>query len=165
MREGLRLSPNEERYVLAETLTGQVYAVPSGARFKGPIDFEKLRTALQDTCDRHEARRTGYERHADGRFTKYVEDRATVHIERIAMPGASDEAIIEAVNAHVLKRGDLSPAQLHRYIFIDLGPEDCVFAFGLHHATSDGVSFSAFVAEVYARLLDFPSPEISAVSG
>jgi len=161
VREGLRLSPNEERYILAETLTGQVYAVPSGARFKGLVDFEALRIALQDTCDRHEARRTGYERQPDGRFTKYIEDRATVHIERIEMLGASDEAIIEAVNAHVLRRGDLSPGQLHRYIFIDLGPEDHVFAFGLHHATSDGVAFGAFVAEVYARLLGFPPPEAS----
>jgi amino acid adenylation domain-containing protein len=161
VREGLRLSPNEERYILAETLTGQVYAVPSGARFKGPVDFDTLRQSLQDTCDRHEARRTGYQREPDGRFTKYVEDRATVHIERIAMPGASDADIIAAVNAHVLRKGDFSPAQLHRYIYIDLGPDDCVFAFGLHHATSDGVSFSAFVAEVYARLLGFPAPESS----
>lgn len=156
VREGLRLSPNEERYVLAETLTGQVYAVPSGARFKGPLPFDKLMTALQETCDRHEARRTGYERAADGTFTKYVEARATLHLERLSMPGATDAEIMDAVNAHTMRKGDLSPGELHRYVLIELGPDDHVFAFALHHATADGVSFGAFVMEVYARLLGFP---------
>lgn len=156
LRENLRLSPNEERYLLAETMTNQVYAVPSGVRVLGPMDMYGLEEAIQATCDRHEARRTGYERSADGRFSKYIEDRATVRLKKISMPGASDAELREAIRAHAFQPGRFTPEDLHRYILIKLGENDHVFGFALHHATSDGVTFRAFVMEVAARLLGFP---------
>lgn len=159
VREGLRLSPNEERYILAETHTGQVYAAPSATRIKGrDIDPAAALAAFQATCDNHEARRTGFELGPDGGFTKYVEDRATVHLEQRSMPGASDEALIAAVNAHCLRKGDLSPGELHRFILITVGPQEYVFGMALHHATSDAMTQRAFGLEVLARTLDLRDP-------
>jgi amino acid adenylation domain-containing protein len=159
VREGLRLSPNEERYVLAETTTGQVYSAPSATRIKGaaPAEYSTVLAALQATCDRHEARRTGYERGPDGRFTKYVHDRATVRLKRMKMPAdATDEQILAAVNAYCLRRGDLSPGELHRFILIELSEDEHVFGMTLHHATSDGVTGAAFGMELFARALGLP---------
>lgn len=163
LREGLKLSPNEERYILAETMTGQIYAAPSGARLLGPLDVNRLTASIQATCDRHEARRTGFERDPSGQFTKYVEARATVHLERRRMVGASVEEAQAAVDAYVFQPGDYTPGTLHRYMLIELGEDDHVFAFTFHHATSDGVTFSAFMAELGMRMagadITTPAPQ------
>ncbi|MDB5424052.1 MAG: hypothetical protein JWQ29_1468, partial [Phenylobacterium sp.] len=152
LRENLTPSPNEERYLLAETLTGRVYAVPSATRIFGPMDVAGMQDLLQTICDRHEARRTGFEPRPGGGFTKYVEDRATVVIKQVSMPGATREEIREAINAYCYQRGDFSPATLHRYMVIRLGEDDNVFVYALHHATSDGISQTAFSMEMAARI-------------
>lgn len=160
VREGLKLSPNEERYVLAETTTGQVYAVPSATRIRGKLrGGGDVLAAIQATCDNHEARRCGFEAGPDGTFTKYIDDRATVHLEQRTMPGATDDELREAVNSHCLKKGDLSPGELHRYIVIEIGEDDFVFGMALHHATSDGMTQSAFGLELFARFMDLPAPQ------
>lgn len=159
VRERLRLSPNEERYLLAESLTGQVYAAPSATRLIGPLDPESLIAAVKATCDRHEARRCGFERGEDGRFTKYVEDRATVVVKRLDMPDATDDELCAVVREYCFARGDFTPETLHRYIMIRISDTDHVFGFSLHHATSDGVTTMAFAAEVHARNLGFPIPD------
>jgi amino acid adenylation domain-containing protein len=159
IREGLRLSPNEERYVLAESLTNQVYAAPSATRMLGPMDPETMIAAVRATCDRHEARRCGFERGPDGRFTKYVEDRATVVVKRIDMPGASEEELCAVVRDYCFAPSDFTPQTLHRFILIRVSDTDHVFGFSLHHATSDGVTTMAFAAEVHARRMGFPIPD------
>ncbi|THD61872.1 AMP-binding protein [Phenylobacterium sp.] len=164
MRENLPLSPNEERYVLAETMTGQIYMAPSAVRILGKVDLSGFEGLLQATCDRHEARRTGFEASGDGGFRKYVEDRGRVSMKRLSMPGASDEALRAAVREHVYQKSDFSPGTLHRFLMIEVGPEDHVVAMGLHHATSDGVTTSAFQMELFMRLFGFPLPAESEVT-
>ncbi len=162
LREGLRLSPNEERYLLAESLTNQIYAAPAAVRLIGPLDPDALEAALKATCDRHEARRTGFELGENGRFTKYVEETSTMVMTRLDMPGASEDELREIVRGYCYLKGDYTPESLHRYLLIKLGENDYVFAFALHHATSDGVTFQAFSAEVHARRMGFPIPETPA---
>jgi amino acid adenylation domain-containing protein len=152
LREGLTPSPNEERYLLAETLTGRVYIVPSATRIFGPMDVALVQALLQATCDRHEARRTGFEPKRGGGFSKYVEDRATVELKQVSMPGATREEIRQAVNDYCYQRGDFSPATLHRFMIIKLAEEEHVFVSAMHHATSDGVTEQAFWVEVVSRL-------------
>ena len=101
LREGLPLSPNEERYLLAEELTGQVYVAPTATRIIGPMDLSGTEVAIRETCARHEARRTGFERGPDGRFTKYIEAEPRVRMVTLSMPGASDEEIRRTVRAHL----------------------------------------------------------------
>src|SRR3569833_1435678 len=153
IRENLALSPNEERYILAETVTGQAYMSLSAVRILGKADMGRMQEIIQATCDRHEARRTGFEPSAAGGFTKYVEDRARVRLKFVSMPGASEEALQAAVRGHVYaNKGDFSAGALHRFLVIEVGPEDHVVGFGLHHATSDGVTSTAFMVEMFSRL-------------
>ncbi|HEY3950283.1 amino acid adenylation domain-containing protein [Phenylobacterium sp.] len=155
LREGLPLSPNEERYLLAEELTGQVYIAPTATRIFGVIDIPGTEAAIRKTCERHEARRTGFERGADGQFTKYIEDQPQVRMKRIAMPGASEAEIRDAVRAYLYAKADYTPENLHRYLLIHLGPDDHVLAYGFHHATSDGVTANAFAMETFMRVMGF----------
>jgi len=155
IREKLPLSPNEERYILAETVTGQAYMNLSAVRILGKADMGRMQEIIQATCDRHEARRTGFEPSSAGGFTKYVEDRARVRLKVISMPGASEEALQAAVRAHVYAKGDFSAGNLHRFLVIEVGPEDHVVGFGMHHATSDGMTSTAFMVELFSRLLGY----------
>src|SRR3569623_2974561 len=92
VRENLALSPNEERYILAETVTGQAYMSLSAVRILGKADMGRMQEIIQATCDRHEARRTGFEACAAGGFTEYVEDRARERLKIVSQPGASEQA-------------------------------------------------------------------------
>src|SRR3569833_1735358 len=93
IRENPVLSPNEERYILAETVTVQAYMSLSAVRILGKAEMGRMQEIIQATCDRHEARRSGYEPSAAGGFTKFVEDRARVRRKFISMPGAAEEAL------------------------------------------------------------------------
>ena len=155
VREHLPLSPNEERYILAETVTGQAYMNLSAVRILGKADMGRMQEIIQATCDRHEARRTGFEPSSSGGFTKYVEDRARVRLKFISMPGASEAALQAAVRAHVYAKGDFSAGALHRFLVIEVGPEDHVVGIGMHHATSDGMTSTAFMVEMFSRLLGY----------
>lgn len=151
VRGNLRVSPNEERYLLAESMTNQVYNAPTAVRLIGPLDLDRLEAAIRATCDRHEAHRTGYELGADGRFTKYVEDRARVVLKRASMPGASDDELREAVRAYFFTKTSYAPENLHRFLVIQVAEDEHVYAYGLHHVTADGTSFRKFALEVEER--------------
>ena len=149
VREGLTLSPNEERYVLTEAMASEMYGNPLVIRIGGDLDRDRFERALRATCDRHENRRTGYEPSGDGRFTRYVESHATVAVERRDMPGADDEAVREAIEGWFFHKAGFTPDALHRYLLIRLAPDDHVFAYFLHHATTDATVTRAFMAEVF----------------
>lgn len=147
----LPLSPNEERYILAETMTGLRYCSPWILFIRGPMEAERLRAALQATSDHHEGRRTGFEPAADGGFRKYIEPRAQVVLHQATIPGATDDQAIAAIRDYAFAPLDFSPENLGRFILIRRGREDYVFAFALHHATDDGTSFPLFIDEVFRR--------------
>ncbi len=156
--EGLTLSPNEERYVLTEAMASEMYGNPLVIRIGGDLDRDRFERALRAACDRHENRRAGYEPSGDGRFTRYVESYATVTVERREMPGADDEAVRDAIEAWFFHKAGFTPATLHRYLLIRLAPDDHVFAYFLHHATTDATVTRAFIAEVfehYAGVTEF----------
>lgn len=147
----LPLSPNEERYILAETMTGLRYCSPWILFIRGKLDAGRLRAALQATSDHHEARRTGFEPGGDGGFRKYIHPHARVALHEATMPGATDEQAIAAIRDYAFAPLDFSPENLARFILIRRGRDDYVFAFALHHATDDGTSFPLFIDEVFRR--------------
>ena len=150
-RAGLPLSPNEERYVLTEAMASEMVGNPLVVRIRGAFDPDRFTAALQDACDRHENRRCGFEPSADGRFTRYVEATASLTVQRRAMPGASQDAVRDAIEAWFYQKAGFTPATLHRYLLIQVAEDDHVFAYFLHHATTDATTTRAFIAEVFDR--------------
>lgn len=160
VRSGLPLSPNEERYVLAEATSTGVYGNPWTLRIRGPLDIRRLEQAVLDTCQRHEARRTGFEPSADGRFTRYVEAAARPTLGRLSMPGATPEAVAAAVRRWFDVECDLTPTTLNRFLTIRLGKEEHIFCSYMHHACNDGKTHDWATREILQRYAgqDFPPP-------
>lgn len=154
------LSPNEERYVLAETLTAPVYAIPWTYVINGPISAERLQEALEYVCNRHEVLRTGFEPGASGQFTAYVESLAHVVLERRRLKGASSDELREAFSECFYRTPDMTPGSLRRFLLIETGEKEHVFGFSLHHSVSDAQSSRLFITEVFARYAgDEPAAE------
>jgi amino acid adenylation domain-containing protein len=143
------LGQNEERYVLAETVTQPVYAIPWWHTVNGPLDAARLRDAIVAVCNRHEALRTGFRAKRDGAFVKYVEQRATPRLEIVDAPGAGGAEVRRILRERFFRKPDLSPDSLKVFVLIRLSPTEHVFGFSLHHSISDGQSSRLFADQVF----------------
>jgi hypothetical protein len=148
VRDGLLLSANEERYVLAETMTPAVYAIPWVLRVSGPLDEARLEAALAWMCQRHEAFRTGFEPAGDGTFRKYVEREGTFDLKRI---DAAKDDPAAALHTLFFSKPDLTPASLRPIALVRHGHDDHELALGFHHSIVDGQSLRVFVRELFER--------------
>lgn len=143
------LGQNEERYVLAETVTQPVYAIPWWHTIKGSLDAAKLRDAIVAVCNRHEALRTGFRAKRDGAFVKYVEQRARPRLEIVDAPGAAQDDVRRILRDRFFRKPDLSPDSLKVFVLVRLSPTEHVFGFSLHHSISDGQSSRLFADQVF----------------
>ncbi len=150
VRDKLPLSPNEERYVLDTVMIPGRTGNSLSITISGQLDVGRFVTAVQKVCDRHEVRRAGYEPAGDGRFTRYVEEFATVTVRQSDMLNADEEKVGAAINAWFYEPIDeLTPENLHRFWLIRVGENEHVFAYYLHHITTDGMATDWFMAEVF----------------
>jgi amino acid adenylation domain-containing protein len=150
VRDKLPLSPNEERYVLDTVMTSGRTGNSLSITISGQLDVGRFVTAVQKVCDRHEVRRAGYEPAGDGRFTRYVEEFATVTVRQSDMLNADEEKVGAAINAWFYEPIDeLTPETLHRFWLIRIAENQYVFAYYLHHITTDGIATDDFMAEVF----------------
>ena len=148
VREGLALAPNEERYVLSEAMASETFGNPWAVRIKGRLDEARLRDAIQRMCDRHEARRTGFEPGPDGHFTRYVETVARPDVRFVSMVGAPATDVRRAIRSWGFERCDLSPHTLNRFLVIRTAADEHLFANYLHHAVNDGETHNAANSEI-----------------
>jgi amino acid adenylation domain-containing protein len=132
-------------------MTSQVYCSPWILSIKGPLDVNLLRSALKQTCDRHESRRTSYAPSESGEFRRHVDPQATVTLKEVSAPGATRAQIREIAQAYSFENLGFSAAGMSRFILIQTDAERYELSFALHHATADGVSFSLFIEEVFQR--------------
>lgn len=150
--ENILLSPNEERYVLAEMLTPQVYAIPWSYRIAGPLDLDRLEAAIWTVTACHDNLRAGFELVAAGSYRKYVEATPSCRLDRFEMPGADVAEVRAFVHSIFYEKPRLTPAALSRYLVIRISPGQYVFALSQHHAISDGQSMRLFIEQVFAIL-------------
>lgn len=150
------LGQNEERYVLAETVTQPVYAIPWWHTITGPLDAARLRDAIAVVCNRHEALRTGFRAKRDGAFVKYVEPKATPRLEIVNAPGAGDDEVRRILRERFFRKPDLSPGSLKVFVLVRLSQTEHVFGFSLHHSISDGQSSRLFADQVFQSYAGAP---------
>lgn len=151
VKEGLPLSPNEERYVLAETLTPHIYVVPFTYHITGHIDVPRLSEALHYVCDRHESMREGFEPAADGQFRKYVLEKSDISLLHFERHGASPEEVHELIHDQLFRKPDLSPGSLHTFVLVSTSVDKHVFSISHHHSVCDGHSMRLFGQELFNR--------------
>jgi len=162
--QGSPLSQNEERYVLAEAMTTPVYAIPWWHWISGPLDIARLRTAIAEVCNRHEALRTGFGATPDGGFVKYIEPAVAPQLEVVQAPGADEAEVRRLLRERFFRKPDLSPASLKVFVLIRVAADRHVFGFSLHHSISDGQSSRVFADEVFARYAGRELPPVRTFS-
>jgi hypothetical protein len=112
-----------------------------------------LRQALQQTLDRHEALRLGFELHS-GLIRQVIHDAATVTVGEDHISGASDAQRSSALQSRIdeLAREpfDLERPPLLRAQVLHAGDEQYVM-FVMHHLVADALSIRILVREVGSR--------------
>ena len=144
-------APTEERYVLAERMTPQVYTIPRLTRIEGRIDADRLSAAVSALVARHAALRTGFTVDRAGRAWKYIVPEAAVTLERLSLPGASLDEVNDHLRPLLMAKPDLTPASLARYHLVTVAPDLHYFSFSNHHSISDGQSARLALDEIFAH--------------
>lgn len=141
----LEASPAQHRFWLLEQLGGAEngsQAVPLFVRFDGPLDAERLRTALRAVIERHEVLRAGF-RWSDARLLAELRPADAIELPLHGSAAASAYAEPDVVRA-VLELADapfdLARGPLVRAALFANGPRQCYLAFIAHHIVWDGWS-------------------------
>ncbi len=111
-------------------------------RLRGPLDVERLRAALQQVVQRHDALRTTFSPEGD---TLRIAPELTLDIPLIDADDATLAAITEreATQPFDLEHGPLIRATIAR-----LGEEEHVVFLTAHHIVCDGWSFNVVIEEL-----------------
>lgn len=123
--------------------------LPWALWIRGRLDRPRFQAAIQRACDRHEARRAGYEPSFENGFTRYVEAKARPNFTWRVMRGASLDEQRHVIREWFVADRGLSPPNLSRFLVIQLADEEFVFANFFHHATNDGTTHAALLREIF----------------
>ena len=152
------LAPNEERYVLAEALTPATYITPWAHLIEGPLDAGRLLWALAKMAERHDVLRTRYHKSGPASWTREILASAPPELKRLDRPGQTLAALRAELEPWLFAPVDFTPQTLCRFALVRIAPEQHWFVFSLHHALSDGTSFTLFLDELF-RHYDGEGPE------
>jgi amino acid adenylation domain-containing protein len=130
------------------------YNIPMALRVRGKLNVEWLRESVQATMDRHEVLRTTFVQqsgvptpvvHAQMQLDVPVVDLSDLDIE------ARDAKLQRHIEADCKAPFDLENGPLLRLTILDLGDEDSVLLFCVHHIVADGGSMQVIKNELHAR--------------
>ncbi|MEU7876336.1 amino acid adenylation domain-containing protein, partial [Dactylosporangium sp. NPDC049140] len=115
------------------------YNAPMPVRFRGPLDTEALRAAVEALVARHEVLRTRLVAGPDGVPQQVVDPPAPVALPLVDLAGAADpQAAADAwLDADAATPFDLAAEPLFRATLLRLGPDEHVLAIAMHHVVAD----------------------------
>ncbi|MGW4213445.1 amino acid adenylation domain-containing protein [Lentzea sp. NPDC004789] len=162
-----RLSSAQERMWFLHTVEpdSPAYQISSAARLSGPVDADRLQTAVRLLTERHDMLRSRFPAGPDGLPVRDV--RASV-VPPVTVLDVSDlpvgdqqTAADEAVRAHLRRPFDVTDAPLFRLLLVRLGESDHRLALSVHHLIADGWSLGVIhreLAELYRAGADHQLP-------
>ncbi len=128
------------------------YNFPFGLRFKGKLDRELLKRALNEIVKRHEALRTCIWQ-VDGEPKQIVLSDLALNIETIDLSDYNSTEREEKASIIARKESvtlfDLQAPPLIRCKLILMGPEDTILVVTVHHIVFDQWSMSIFLNELF----------------
>ena len=142
-----------------------LYNIPAAVRLQGRLDVTALELTLNEIVRRHEALRTNFES-LKGQPVQIIAPAVNLMLPRIDLGGLDAEereSAVQKLSAEEARRPfDLARDLLLRATLLQLGDEDHVVLFTMHHIISDGWSMGVFIREVTALYEAFsenrPSP-------
>ena len=155
-RRSAPLTPMQEAILFLEELRPgrSTHNVPSGHRFRGPLDLEKFRAALQAIVQRQSALRTAVGRDATGATVQTIAPHIDFELPLIdlsTLPEAKREVELALQMQQLADQPfDMHRAPLFRMALYRMAPEDHGFLFVPHHLIWDGWSFDIYQTELSA---------------
>jgi amino acid adenylation domain-containing protein len=156
----LPLSYDQERlWFLAQLDPADAsYNIPLAVRLTGPLDSDRLESALNTIVARHESLRTRFPA-VDGRPHQEVVADSPVRLARVdasADRAAGDTRLAEDCNQPF----DLATGPLVRAALVRFGPGDHVLGLVVHHIAMDGWSMSVLLHELSCLYSGQPLPPL-----
>jgi len=164
--EDLLLSFAQERLWFIDQLepNSSLYNCPAAVRLTGRLDAEALQKCLTEIVRRHEALRTTFVT-LGGRRIHVISPPRPLSLFRLDLSDLPEEVReLEAAllaEAEAERPFDLAQGPLLRVSLVQLGEEDHLILFTMHHIISDGWSISVLVREVAALYDAFSRGEAS----
>ncbi|WP_344854082.1 condensation domain-containing protein, partial [Pedobacter jeongneungensis] len=142
------LSFSQERLWFIDRLQGSTnYHISGVLSLRGPLDISFLERSLGNIVDRHEVLRTVVFED-DGIGYQQVLPGGKWSLGYSSSPEFSGKAYLEEHIGLLIGRPfDLSRDSMLRVDLLEIGPEDYVLVFVMHHIASDGWSMNVLIRE------------------
>jgi len=141
-------------WVLSQTKEGAIaYNMPMSVRIKRILNISNFNEAIRLTVNKHESLRTVFKENDTGEVRQWILDskesnflfqHIKIDCEVSSQAELNDLIYKDSINSFNLEQGPL----LRVYLF-ELGKEDFVFYFNMHHIISDGWSMKIFLSDIY----------------
>lgn len=144
-RDFYPLSQAQKRlWLIHEMSQGEnlAYNLPAALHLKGSFDPDTANTILKELVQRHESLRTSFEE-KDGSPIQIIHSAVEFELERTT----GNWSDLEQIKSDFLRPFDLKNAPLWRVRCVDLGKEEFLLLFDMHHIISDGVSLGMLTQE------------------
>jgi len=121
---------------------GIAYNMSSAFEIRGPLDPDRLKNALVQMTNRHEALRTSFHMR-DGEPVQMIAQDVVIDFEyEERLASANDNLLMDFVRPF-----DLSRAPLMRVKAVKTGADQTILLVDMHHIISDGMSMDLFISE------------------
>ncbi|MFG1285488.1 amino acid adenylation domain-containing protein [Xanthobacter versatilis] len=136
-------------------------------RVRGPLRLDFIGAALDELIARHEILRTGIVP-AGGTAEQVIAPPAPLPLERRDLAGQGQEGLDEAIREVIRRPFALAMPPLLRLCALELGPDEQVLVFVVHHIVLDGWSAAGLFREIFAAYgarqrgerLPAPAPQV-----
>jgi amino acid adenylation domain-containing protein len=143
---------------------GNLYNIPGGLQFSGPLNIPALEQTLAEIIRRHEALRTGFVMR-NGQPRQVIAEAGPVSlpvIDLVSVDESDRMAVVQKLaNEEARRPFDLARGQLLRFFLIRLTEEEHVGLFTMHHIVSDAWSMTVLENELTTLYSAFSRGEAS----
>jgi amino acid adenylation domain-containing protein len=138
-----------------------MHNLPASIRIKNKLDRAVLEKTLHFIIDRHASLRTAITVEKGVPVQKILSSDLPRFRPRLDLIKINEEMVMKKIQEEVKLPFDLNEPPLFRAKLFELGKDDYLFFFNVHHAVWDGWSFDIFFEElniIYSALLRNESP-------
>lgn len=154
MTTKFKLSPNQERFVLAELSSKQSFALPQSYLIQGAFDLPKLKSTLQKVVNTYDDLRIRLSLDKTGQIEQSVHNYDEVLIDYIELGNQDSQSIKDKIASYFYTDNSLFEQPLIKFQIIRIDSEKFIFTFSIHHIIADGYTLQFFIRALSADWSD-----------
>jgi amino acid adenylation domain-containing protein len=154
LQESYALSSFQRRlWILSQFEDSNIaYNMPGNYVFKGDLDLQALEASFGSLIGRHESLRTVFRESEGGEIRQYIQaaESSGFHIRYTDLRGAGDREgrCRELMGEEFVRPFDLSAGPLLRAQVLQVGDQEWILTYTMHHIVSDGWSMGILLREL-----------------